>query len=284
MRKKLYITAVTMLAAGMTVGNLRAQQTPAATPPQTPAAKAPQSPAAKAPAAKSPAAKTGTGTAAAGKAPATKSQSATTLTTPKDKLSYAIGLNVGRSLQKDSVDVDPTILEQGLRDALSGGKTLMTDEDARTAIVAIQTELRKKQEETMKQAGEVNKKQGDAFLAANKTKEGVVTLPSGLQYKILKEGSGPKPTASDSVVCNYRGTLIDGTEFDSSYKRGQPATFPVDKVIQGWTEALQLMPVGSKWQLFIPPDMAYGARGPSPTIGVNSTLIFEIELLSIQGK
>jgi len=284
MRKKLYITAVTMLAAGMTVGNLRAQQTPAATPPQTPAAKAPQSPAAKAPAAKSPAAKTGTGTAATGKAPATKSQSATTLATPKDKLSYAIGLNVGRSLQKDSVDVDPTILEQGLRDALSGGKTLMTDEDARTAIVAIQTELRKKQEETMKQAGEVNKKQGDAFLAANKTKEGVVTLPSGLQYKILKEGSGPKPTASDSVVCNYRGTLIDGTEFDSSYKRGQPATFPVDKVIQGWTEALQLMPVGSKWQLFIPPDMAYGARGPSPTIGVNSTLIFEIELLSIQGK
>jgi FKBP-type peptidyl-prolyl cis-trans isomerase FklB len=284
MRKKLYVTAVTMLAAGITLGNLRAQQTPAATPPQTPAAKAPPSPAAKAPAAKSPAAKTGRGTATTAKAPAAKSESATTLTTPKDKLSYAIGLNVGRSLQKDSVVVDPTILEQGLRDALSGGKTLMTDEDARAAIVAIQTELRKKQEETMKQAGEVNKKQGDAFLAANKTKEGVVTLPSGLQYKILKEGTGPKPTATDSVVCNYKGTLIDGTEFDSSYKRGQPATFPVDKVIQGWTEALQLMPVGSKWQLFIPPEMAYGARGPSPTIGVNSTLIFEIELLSIQAK
>jgi FKBP-type peptidyl-prolyl cis-trans isomerase FklB len=284
MRKKLYVTAVTMLAAGITLGNLRAQQTPAATPPQTPAAKAPPSPAAKAPAAKSPAAKTGSGTATTAKAPAAKSEGATTLTTPKDKLSYAIGLNVGRSLQKDSVVVDPTILEQGLRDALSGGKTLMTDEDARAAIVAIQTELRKKQEETMKQAGEVNKKQGDAFLADNKTKEGVVTLPSGLQYKILKEGTGPKPTASDSVVCNYKGTLIDGTEFDSSYKRGQPATFPVDKVIQGWTEALQLMPVGSKWQLFIPPEMAYGARGPSPTIGVNSTLIFEIELLSIQAK
>jgi FKBP-type peptidyl-prolyl cis-trans isomerase FklB len=284
MRKKLYVAAVTMLAAGITLGNLRAQQTPAATPPQTPAAKAPPSPAAKAPAAKSPAAKTGSGTATTAKAPAAKSESATTLTTPKDKLSYAIGLNVGRSLQKDSVVVDPTILEQGLRDALSGGKTLMTDEDARAAIVAIQTELRKKQEETMKQAGEVNKKQGDAFLAANKTKEGVVTLPSGLQYKILKEGTGPKPTATDSVVCNYKGTLIDGTEFDSSYKRGQPATFPVDKVIQGWTEALQLMPVGSKWQLFIPPEMAYGARGPSPTIGVNSTLVFEIELLSIQAK
>jgi FKBP-type peptidyl-prolyl cis-trans isomerase len=272
------------MLAGMTIGNLRAQQTPAATPPHTPAAKAPQSPAAKAPAAKAPAAKAGSGTAATAKAPAAKGESATTLTTPKDKLSYAIGLNVGRSLQKDSVVVDPAILEQGLRDALSGGKTLMTDEDARSAILAIQTELRKKQEETMKQAGEVNKKQGDAFLAANKTKEGVVALPSGLQYKILKEGTGPKPTATDSVVCNYKGTLIDGTEFDSSYKRGQPATFPVDKVIQGWTEALQLMPVGSKWQLFIPPEMAYGARGPSPTIGVNSTLIFEIELLSIQAK
>jgi len=150
--------------------------------------------------------------------------------------------------------------------------------------VALQADLRKKQEETMKAAGDVNKKQGDAFLAANKAKEGVVTLPSGLQYKILTEGKGPKPAATDSVVCNYRGTLIDGTEFDSSYKRGQPATFPVGQVIPGWTEALQLMPVGSKWQLFIPPDLAYGERSPSPVIGVNSTLIFDIELLSIQGK
>jgi len=129
-----------------------------------------------------------------------------------------------------------------------------------------------------------NKKEGEDFLAANKSKEGVVTLPSGLQYKVLKEGTGPKPSPADSVVCNYRGTLINGTEFDSSYKRGQPATFPVNGVIKGWTEALQLMPVGSKWQLFIPPDLAYGQRGAGADIGPNATLIFEVELLSIQGK
>ena len=136
----------------------------------------------------------------------------------------------------------------------------------------------------MQQEGETNKKDGDAFLAANKTKPGVVTLPSGLQYKILTTGTGPKPTATDSVVCNYRGTLIDGTEFDSSYKRGQPATFPVNGVIKGWTEALQLMPVGSKWQLFVPPDLAYGTRGAGNEIPPNSTLIFEVELQSIQAK
>ena len=133
----------------------------------------------------------------------------------------------------------------------------------------------------MQQEGEANQKEGDAFLAANKSKPGVVTLPSGLQYKILTAGAGPKPTAADSVVCNYRGTLINGTEFDSSYKRGQPATFPVSGVIKGWTEALQLMPVGSKWQLFVPPDLAYGARGAGSEIGPNSTLIFEVELMSI---
>ena len=133
-------------------------------------------------------------------------------------------------------------------------------------------------------AGDANKKEGDEFLAQNKTKEGVVTLPSGLQYKILKEGTGPKPSVSDSVVCNYKGTLIDNTEFDSSYKRGQPATFPVGQVIKGWTEVLQLMPVGSKWQVFVPSDLAYGPRAPGGTIGPNATLIFEIELLSIQGK
>jgi FKBP-type peptidyl-prolyl cis-trans isomerase FklB len=144
--------------------------------------------------------------------------------------------------------------------------------------------MRQKQQEKMQQAGATNKKEGDAFLAANKTKEGVVTLPSGLQYKILTAGTGPKPTTSDSVACNYRGTLIDGKEFDSSYKRGQPATFPVAGVIKGWTEALQLMPVGSKWQLFVPSDLAYAERGSGPDIGPNATLIFEVELLSIQSK
>ena len=144
--------------------------------------------------------------------------------------------------------------------------------------------LRKQQEEKRLALAENNKKDGAAFLAANATKPGVVTLPSGLQYKILSPGTGPKPTATDSVICNYRGTLLDNTEFDSSYKRGQPATFPVGGVIKGWTEALQLMPVGSKWQLFIPTDLAYGDRGAGADIGPGATLIFEVELLSIQGK
>jgi FKBP-type peptidyl-prolyl cis-trans isomerase len=287
MRKPITV-AITLFAAGMMLfGNARAQQTPASNPQQTPAAKAPQSPAAKAPqtpAAKPPAAKTGQAPAAAGKAPAAKSQSALTLTTPKDKVSYAIGLSIGKSLHKDSVDVDPNVLVQGVKDALAGGKPLLTDDEAKAAMTALQNDVRKNREAEMQLAGDANKKEGEAYLAANKTKEGVITLPSGLQYKILKEGTGPKPSATDSVVCNYRGTLINGTEFDSSYKRGQPATFPVGQVIHGWTEALQLMPVGSKWQLFIPSEMAYGPRGPSPDIGPNATLIFEVELLSIQDK
>lgn len=193
-------------------------------------------------------------------------------------------MNIGKNLHRDGVDIDMNLLSQGLKDGLSGGQTQMTDQEAQAAVVELQNGLRKKQEEKMQQSGEANKKEGDAFLAANKTKPGVVTLPSGLQYKILTTGTGPKPTATDSVVCNYRGTLIDGTEFDSSYKRGQPATFPVNGVIKGWTEALQLMPVGSKWQLFVPPDLAYGARGAGNEIGPNSTLIFEVELQSIKPK
>ncbi|HXL21887.1 MAG TPA: FKBP-type peptidyl-prolyl cis-trans isomerase [Candidatus Dormibacteraeota bacterium] len=207
-----------------------------------------------------------------------------TLKTQKDKASYAIGLSVGKSLQKDSIDIDTAILLRGLKDALAGGKTLLSDEEAKAAIGALQAEMRKKQEEKMAIAGQANQKEGEAFLAANKTKDGVVALPSGLQYKILTAGTGPTPTPTDSVVCNYRGTLINNTEFDSSYKRGQPATFPVTGVIKGWTEALQLMPVGSKWQLFVPADLAYGPRAAGPDIGPNSTLIFEVELLSIQPK
>jgi FKBP-type peptidyl-prolyl cis-trans isomerase len=206
------------------------------------------------------------------------------LTTQKDKFSYALGMNLGTNLHKQSVPVDPNILLRGLKDALAGGKTALTEEQARAALMEVQNEMRKKQQAEMQAAGEANKKEGDAFLAANKAKEGVVTLPSGLQYKILTQGTGPKPTATDSVVCNYRGTLINGTEFDSSYKRGEPATFPVSGVIKGWTEALQLMPVGSKWQLFVPSDLAYGERSPGPEIAPDSTLIFEVELLSIQSK
>jgi FKBP-type peptidyl-prolyl cis-trans isomerase FklB len=207
-----------------------------------------------------------------------------TLTTDKDKNSYAIGMNMGKSVPRDLVDVDPAIVARGLQDALAGGKTLMTADEAKATMVALQTDLRKRMQEKTQAESEANKKAGEEFLAANKDKEGVVTLPSGLQYKILTEGTGPQPTAADTVVCNYRGTLVNGTEFDSSYKRGQPATFPVSGVIKGWTEALQLMPVGSKWQLFIPSDLGYGPRGQGREIGPNSALIFEVELLSIKSQ
>jgi len=210
-----------------------------------------------------------------------------TLTTPKDKLSYAIGLSVGKTLkQRDQADmntVDPAIIGRAIRDVLTDKKPLLTDQEAQTTITAFQTDVRKKQELLQQQLAEKNKAEGDAFLAANKTKDGVVTLPSGLQYKVLEEGTGPKPTATDTVVVNYRGTLLNGMEFDSSYKRGQPATFGVGQVIKGWTEALQLMPVGSKWQIFIPSDLAYGPRGPG-VIGPNATLVFEVELVAIQPK
>ena len=179
---------------------------------------------------------------------------------PKDKFSYALGMNLGTSLHRQSVPVDPNILLRGLKDALAGGKTALTEDQAKAALTEVQNEMRQKQQAEMQQQGEANKKEGEVFLAANKGKEGIVTLPSGLQYKILTVGTGPKPTSADTVVCNYRGTLINGTEFDSSYKRGQPATFPVSGVIKGWTEALPMMPVGSKWQLFIPADLAYGDR------------------------
>jgi FKBP-type peptidyl-prolyl cis-trans isomerase FklB len=205
------------------------------------------------------------------------------LTTDKDKQSYAIGLNVGKSLHRDDIQVDPKILLQGLQDAMSDGKLLLTDDQIKTVMTDLQTQVRQKQEAKRQALAENNKKDGAAFLAANATKPGVVTLPSGLQYKVLTPGTGPKPAATDSVVCNYRGTLLDNTEFDSSYKRGQPATFPVSGVIKGWTEALQLMPVGSKWQLFIPSDLAYGERAQGP-IGPNATLVFEVELMSIQPK
>jgi FKBP-type peptidyl-prolyl cis-trans isomerase FklB len=229
-------------------------------------------------------AKTKSAPAASHKAPVAKSPPTLALVTPKDKFSYALGMNLGTSLHRQSVPVDPNILLRGLKDSLAGSKTLLTDDQAKAALTEVQNEVRKKQQEQMQAAGEMNKKEGETFLAANKGKDGVVTLPSGLQYKILKQGTGPKPVSADTVVCNYRGTLINGTEFDSSYKRGQPTTFPVSGVIKGWTEALPLMSVGSTWQLFIPAELAYGERAPVPEIGPNSTLIFEVELLSIQDK
>lgn len=271
--RKLLIVVRTMLAAGVVLLGNAVAQTPTA-PSQTPPAKKSAAPAAK----KSPSAAAKTGTAS-------KDQSVTALTTNKQKASYAIGMNWGTGLHRQGIDVDSAALIQGMKDALAGGKTLLTEDEARSALMQLQKDMQEKQQAKAAAEGEANKKEGDAFLAANKTKEGVVVLPSGLQYKILKEGSGPKPAATDSVVCNYKGTLINGTEFDSSYKRGEPATFPVTGVIKGWTEALQLMPVGSKWQLFIPPDLAYGARGtPGGPIGPNATLTFEVELISIKDK
>jgi FKBP-type peptidyl-prolyl cis-trans isomerase FklB len=266
--RKPYTLAVSTVAAGlMILGIVRAQQTPPTGTPQTSPTTTPKPPAAK------------PGSTVA------KKPAVLTLKTQKDKASYAIGLNIGKSMHKDSVDIDPSILLRGLKDGLAGSKPLLTDDEARAVMVALQSEMRKKQEEKMLVQGEANKKEGEAFLADNKTKDGVVTLPSGLQYRILKEGTGPKPVATDTVVCNYKGALLDNTEFDSSYKRGQPATFPVSGVIKGWTEALQLMPVGSKWQLFIPSELAYGARGgPGGGIGPNATLIFEVELMSVQPK
>lgn len=209
---------------------------------------------------------------------------ALTLTTQKEKFSYALGMSLGANVHEQSVEVDPDIVARGMKDAISGAKPLLTEEEARQVMTEVRTQVQKAQQAKMQQEADTNKKAGAAFLEANKSKPGVVTLPSGLQYKIITAGTGPKPTASDTVVCNYRGTLIDGKEFDSSYKRGQPATFPVSGVIKGWTEALQLMPVGSKWQLFIPSDLAYGERSPSPDLGPDSTLIFEVELISIQSK
>jgi FKBP-type peptidyl-prolyl cis-trans isomerase len=271
--RKYLTSAVNLLAAAVLLaGNVLAQQTPAATSSQA----APASGAAtKAPATKKP-------------ATTTKGAAPLTLKTQKEKFSYALGMNTGKrmaeGLKKQAVPYDPALLTRGLKDGLAGGKTLLTDAEAQTVLTDMQKEMRDKQQAKQQAEGAANKKEGEAFLAANKGKEGVVTLPSGLEYKILKAGTGAKPTAGDSVVCNYRGTLINGTEFDSSYKRGQPTTFPVGGVIKGWTEALQLMPVGSKWQLFVPSDLAYGERGAGADIGPDTTLIFEVELLSIEDK
>jgi FKBP-type peptidyl-prolyl cis-trans isomerase FklB len=268
--------ATCIAAAGLFLAaSTPAQQTPAANSPTTPPAAAKPATAAKT--AQTPAAKTGTATA--------KTPAPLALKTPTQKSSYAIGMNIGKNLKRDSVEVDPAILLRGLKDALAGNKLLLTDDEAKAALTELQAEVRASEEAKLKAAAVENKKSGEAFLAANKAKEGVVTLPSGLQYKVIKEGTGPKPTAQDTVLCHYRGTLVDNTEFDSSYKRKEPLKIPVGGVIKGWTEAIQLMPVGSKWELFIPSDLAYGERGaPGSPIGPNSALIFEVELISIEPK
>jgi FKBP-type peptidyl-prolyl cis-trans isomerase FklB len=204
--------------------------------------------------------------------PALKSQ--------KEKISYIIGMDIGNNLKRQSIDIDPNILAKGVKDAFLGSQPLLTEQEIRETTIVFQKEMMAKQHEIAKK----NKKEGEAFLAENKKKEGVKTLPSGLQYKVIKAGTGKKPKLTDTVTTHYRGTLINGTEFDSSYRRGRPVSFQVNGVIPGWTEALQLMEEGAKWQLFIPSNLAYGERGAGRDIGPDATLIFEIELLSIQEK
>jgi FKBP-type peptidyl-prolyl cis-trans isomerase FklB len=280
MQKSLMI-GIQLLAAGMMLlGYASAQQTPAASTSQ-PAAAQSSGQAASTQSSQT-STKTGTTTKTTGStAKKTTAAAPVVLKTDMDKQSYAMGMNVGTGLRRSGITLDPALVARGLKDAQAGGKTAMTEDEARAALTTLRTQVNQKMEAKSKEEGAANRKEGEEFLAANKSKSGVVALPSGLQYKILTEGTGPKPTPSDTVSCNYRGTLISGKEFDSSYKRGQPATFQVSGVIKGWTEALQLMPVGSKWQLFIPPDLAYGDRGAGADIGPGETLIFEVELLSI---
>lgn len=200
------------------------------------------------------------------------------LTTDQQKFSYAIGLQVAQNLKSQGMDVDAKALTLAIEDILGGLQPRLSMEELQGAVTAYQQELQKEKAE----AAGVNKAEGEAFLAANKDKEGVTELPSGLQYKVMTEGSGKKPTASDSVIVHYRGTLLDGTEFDSSYKRGQPATLSLGQVIKAWQEALPLMQEGSKWEIYVPSELAYGERGAGGAIGPHSALIFEIELQGVE--
>jgi FKBP-type peptidyl-prolyl cis-trans isomerase FklB len=196
--------------------------------------------------------------------------------------SYGLGLNMGRSLKADGVDVDLETFLQGIRDGAQGAKPRYSDHLIQTAMVQFQHVMQAKQERQAASAGEKNAREGQAFLAKNKTKEGVQTTASGLQYEVLRAGNGATPKASDTVKVHYEGRLLDGTVFDSSIKRNQPAVFPVRGVIRGWTEALQLMKVGDKWRLFVPGDLGYGARGAGGAIGPNTVLTFDVELLGIE--
>jgi len=199
----------------------------------------------------------------------------------KDKESYSLGYQFGQNLKLQGVDLNADVYTVGLRDSLGGKESQMTSEEIRDTITNLQQRLMATQQKVVKEQAAKNLSESKTFLTENGKKEGIKTLPSGLEYKVVTEGSGKMPKAEDTVTVHYKGTLIDGTEFDSSYKRGQPATFQVKGVIKGWTEALQLMKEGSKWQLFVPPELGYGERSMGP-IPPNSTLIFEVELLTIK--
>ncbi|NIB39570.1 FKBP-type peptidyl-prolyl cis-trans isomerase [Pseudomaricurvus alkylphenolicus] len=206
------------------------------------------------------------------------------LETVTDRVSYIFGYNIGQKFRSDQVEVNVEVMAKALSDALEGRQPALTEEEMQSAMRALQDMQRAKHNEAMKVVGDANRKEGEAFLAANAKKDGVKITPSGLQYKVLTPGNGNKPNKSSQVSVHYRGTLLDGTEFDSSYRRGEPATFGVTQVIPGWTEALLLMAEGSKWEVYIPSDLAYGPAGAGGDIGPNATLVFEIELLKANAQ
>jgi FKBP-type peptidyl-prolyl cis-trans isomerase len=203
------------------------------------------------------------------------------LATEREKVSYMVGLDLANGIKQIKDEIDIAIVLQALETSFKDGKSLMTPEEALQVRQAFMTKLQSAQQAKQKELADKNKAEGEKFLAANKSKPGVKTTASGLQYQVIKEGAGAKPAATDQVKVHYLGTLIDGTKFDSSYDRGQPASFALNGVIPGWTEALQLMPVGSKYKLFIPSNLAYGDRGTPGPIGPNATLVFEVELIEI---
>lgn len=207
---------------------------------------------------------------------------ATSLTTDKDKLSYSIGADLGKNFKNQGIDINPDVLAKGMQDGMSGAQLILTEEQMKDVLSKFQKDLMAKRSAEFNKKAEENKAKGEAFLSANKSKPGIVVLPSGLQYKVIDAGTGAKPGKSDTVTVEYTGTLIDGTVFDSTEKAGKPATFQVSQVIPGWTEALQLMPSGSTWEVYVPADLAYGPRSVGGPIGPNETLIFKIHLISVK--
>lgn len=205
-----------------------------------------------------------------------------TLQTEKDKLSYSIGIDLGKNFQRQGIDVNPEVLAKGMQDGLTGSKQLLTDQQMKEVLTKFQKDLMEKRTAEFNKNAEENKQKGETFLKENKAKDGIVTLPSGLQYKILEAGKGKKPTKDDTVTVEYTGRLINGEVFDSTEKTGKPATFKLSQVIPGWTEALQLMPEGSTWEIYVPADLAYGPRSVGGPIGPNETLIFKIRLVSVK--
>jgi FKBP-type peptidyl-prolyl cis-trans isomerase len=214
---------------------------------------------------------------------AAAAQEPSDLNTQKEKFSYALGMQMGADFRKQVLDLDLATFTKGLMESFNGAKTMLTEDEMRAVLANAKEEYQKKQAALREEQAEATLREGEKFLAENKNKEGVINLPTGLQYKILKQGRGDIPRMHQHVICNYRGTLLDGTEFDNSTKHNGPSTFPMKGVLEGWREALLMMPVGSKWELFIPPDLAFGKRGaPSMNVPPNSTVRFELELVAVK--